>query len=257
VSNVVKDNNLPRNPGGEFSTDVGINLGYGLAGSAFTNVQTNTVTGSGFDGILACSESGNPCITTDDTIVGNVVRGNGFSAGSTTLGNGQGIRLVAIADTGSPDDFSVSTRITVNGNTVTGNAKDGIVVASRDNMIIGNNAAGNNVLHRSFVFDIDDFSSTQAPNLPECDHNVWQGNTWGPYYNATPSFGPVGYTPYGAYDYECQASGGTGPTPGYFDAPVPPAASPAAAVVQRPSAGTTPVAAAAQQGALHRQMPTS
>lgn len=242
LSNVVKHSNLPRDPGAGYSTDVGINLGYGLNGPSFTTVRTNTVSGGGFDGIVACSESGNPCVSTDDLIVGNLVRHNGFLAGSTVAGYGEGIRINAITPGSDDADFSISTRIKVADNKVTGNASDGIFVASRDNKIVGNDAAGNNAGHQGLIFDLRDISSGPPPDYAPCDHNFWRNNTWGPYFNDDPSQGPVGFTPFGSFDERCTAAGGTGPRPGFLFSQVA-----ARESVQHPGSYTAP---------SQRRMPT-
>ncbi len=79
VGNLVELNNIARfapQIGLMLNLDDGINLGSGLAGGSHTTVASNTIRGNGLNGIDACSTRGNPCITTDDAIVGNRSLGN-------------------------------------------------------------------------------------------------------------------------------------------------------------------------------------
>lgn len=212
--NTVEDQTVPRQPGGSFSTDFGINLGQGFdTWPSQVTIRGNTVRNNGGDGINACSQFGNPCITTDDSIIGNTVQHNGFYLGADTVAaqfGGDGIRLVS-------NDFAgtqgFTGRITVKGNTVTQNAADGIFVATRENTIVGNTSLDNNQSRGFFQLDLRDLSS---PADHGCDSNVWSGNRWGPYYNALPQFGAVGLTDLGSYDPECTSTNGSGPRPGAF-----------------------------------------
>lgn len=94
--------------------DDGINLGSGLGGGSHTTVSNNTIRGNGLNGIDACSIRGNPCITTDDVIVGNLVQANGFGdpLNSEQSDTGDGIHIVSITPPGrSFSDFFPPTRL--------------------------------------------------------------------------------------------------------------------------------------------------
>jgi len=225
--NVIENQNLPRNPSDPtISTDFGINLGMGFdTWPSHVTVKGNVVRNNAGDGIVACSQFGNPCVSTDDLIEGNVVQRNGFYFGAQTVlrqDGGDGIRLSAVANTGQRSDFTVATRITVKNNIVTGNAAHGIFVSTQQNAIVGNHSVDNNQSHGFFLLDILDISSGQGADIPPCDSNVWSGNSWGRYFNALSFFGPVGLTNLGSYDPECVSANGVGPRPGAihsFDLP--------------------------------------
>lgn len=133
-------------------------------------ILNNVVRNNGLDGIAVFADN------FDHVIRGNTVSGNGFFR--QTARRGSGIIV-----------FNRSKRITVVGNTVTGNADNGITVrgpltiaggvpGATDNVIRGNTAVGNVVLptipHRIFgpAFDLHDGN-------PDCDANEWFGNTYG------------------------------------------------------------------------------
>ncbi|MFP5376753.1 MAG: right-handed parallel beta-helix repeat-containing protein, partial [Acidimicrobiia bacterium] len=107
---------------------------------------------------------------------GNTVSGNGFFREAARRGSG----IIV---------FNRSQRITVVGNTVTGNADNGISVrgphptiatipGATNNVVRDNTAVGNVVLptivHPVFgpAFDLHDGN-------PGCDANAWFGNTYG------------------------------------------------------------------------------
>lgn len=214
--NTVEDQTLPLSPSGSFTIDFGINLGSGFdTWPSSVTVRGNTVRNNGGDGILACSAFGIPCVTSDDSIIGNIVEHNGFYFGASTANRGfggDGIRVVG-NDFAGTDVFV--TRNTVQGNTVTQNASNGIVVSTDQNSITGNTSLDNNQSHGFFKLDLKDVSSSRGRGgAPVCETNVWSGNTWGFFYNSNPSFGPVGLTNLGSYDPECASDKGTGPRPG-------------------------------------------
>ena len=164
---------------GVINLDDGINLGAGLSGGSRTTIRNNTIRANGFNGINACSNRGAPCITTDNTITGNLVEDNGFGDPSRpdeplTLA-GDGIHIVAIRPPGrDPSNFFPVTNNLVTGNQVIGNAGDGIVVGSSSNRILNNVALRNGSAIRHFYYDAQDFSLNN-----DCDSNVWQGNRFG------------------------------------------------------------------------------
>lgn len=222
--NTIEDQNVPQTPGGSLSIDFGISLGQGFdTWPSHATIKGNVVRNNDGDGINACSEFGNPCVTTDDAIVGNVVTGNGFyfgAQGPPAGFGGNGIRVVA-------NDFAGNqvfvTRILVKGNVVTDNADGGIFVSTQQNRIVGNFTANNDVSRDFFALDLKDLSNGEGPNIPPCDSNIWSGNTWGPYYNTNPSFDPVGFTNLGSYNPECVSANGSGPRPGAAASFPPPA----------------------------------
>ena len=120
-------------------------------------VTGNVVRGSDASGI---SSLGN----THGTIARNTVEGNGlvviFPAGS-------GIGVQSLIQTPPETDMVIE------ANEVHGNARHGLDVQSRRNVIRGNNAAGN-VANPSFFggFDLRDANTN-------CDSNVWDANVWG------------------------------------------------------------------------------
>jgi len=180
VANLVELNNISRfAPQVDLmlNLDDGVNLGVGLGGGSHTTVANNTIRNNGLNGIDACSIRGNPCITTNDVIVGNLVQANGFGdpLNGEQSDTGDGIHVVSIKPPGfSFSDFFPTTRVLVATNTVVGNAGDGIVVGSSENQILNNRSVGNGSGLADFFFDLQDFSLNN-----DCDSNVWLGNTFG------------------------------------------------------------------------------
>lgn len=211
LHNVINHNNVMTTQFGEdlhITEDFGVNLGSGIEGSNRTTISYNTIDDNGAMGIEACSFNGNPCVTTDNLMSGNDITRNGFIFPDEHVGALDGaIRIVDIAQTGSPRDSSVSTRDRVQGNRVVGNALGGIFVTSRNNQILYNVATGNDPNHDSLIFDLEDISNGQAPNIAPCDHNQWYGNVWG-YYEDDPATG------FGSFYPDCVTTGGHGPRPG-------------------------------------------
>jgi len=164
------------------SDDMGINLGFGVEGSTRTTVSHNTVAGSGAVGILACSDKGNPCVSTDNMIVGNLVEGNGFRPSQLGFGTGrEGIKVVA-TPSGPDPGIDIPTRDIVADNTIVGNAEDGLLVHSQQNRFYGNYSVGNAVVAgvnavSGYVFDLHDVE--YSAGLPNCDSNIWANNTYG------------------------------------------------------------------------------
>lgn len=181
VNSVVRDNNLlfhpAFNPDFFGSLDAGINLGEGNVGSTRTTIANNLVLRNGYTGILACSERGVPCVTTQNTIVGNRVELNGLSGAP-----GGGITIESIPP--GPLDPSglapvIEDHSVIRANHVTNNYGNGIGVGSHNNQIINNNAAGNDFYDRlgntgaQIFFDLEDASAPLG-----CDENVWKGNIY-------------------------------------------------------------------------------
>lgn len=179
VRNMVERNNIARfasNIQLFLGLDDGINLGSGLEGGSHTSVIGNTIRHNAFDGIDGCSDRGNPCITTDDVIVGNLVQANGFGdpLNPDPFDSGDGIHIVGITPPGNSfSDFFPSTRELVANNSVLDNAGDGIGVGSSDNKILNNRALGNGASMPDFFFDLQDISLNN-----DCDANSWFGNTF-------------------------------------------------------------------------------
>lgn len=128
----------------------------------------NVIRGSGLDGIAVFADN------FGHEIRGNVVSGSGFFR--TTARRGSGIIV-----------FNRSQRIVIDGNTVTGNADNGIVIrgpiganvpGATRNTVRGNTATGNSALPAipspvfGPTFDLTDGN-------PACDANKWLGNTYG------------------------------------------------------------------------------
>ncbi|MDP9387488.1 MAG: right-handed parallel beta-helix repeat-containing protein [Actinomycetota bacterium] len=182
VGNVVKNNNVARYNAADatyFNLDEGINLGLGIEGSSHTTIADNVIVDNGLNGINACSIRGNPCYTSDNVIVGNLIQGNGFGDPSVPFGYvdiGDGIHVVAIKPPGRPgsDDFFPPTRNLVARNRVYENAGDGIAIGASNNEIRENIALRNAQARRHFWFDLDDISLNN-----DCDSNVWRDNTFG------------------------------------------------------------------------------
>lgn len=164
VNNEVLDNTRSRS-GTPSSTD---NDGIRLENGGERNViLNNVVRGNGLDGIAVFADN------FDHVIRGNTVSDNGFFRVAARRGSG----IIV---------FNRSQRITVVGNTVTGNADNGISIrgpiaiapGATDNVVRNNTAVGNVVLptipHPIFgpAFDLHDGN-------PNCDANEWFGNTYG------------------------------------------------------------------------------
>jgi parallel beta-helix repeat protein len=179
--------------------DQGIKLeGQGPEGTHNNVVAGNTVTGNGNAGVLVPAQCpdhgpGNECPglpNRDNVIRNNAVNANGFGypAGTNTLrvfegtnNGGSGIVLLM----GGPNP---PVRHTISGNTVNGNAANGIAIlphrpgiGSTNNTIVGNVALHNNaapVLGGMPTFNGYDGNANVTPATP-CDHNVWRGNYFG------------------------------------------------------------------------------
>jgi len=175
ISNRIVNNNIDFNEILSFNNntfsnrDDGINLGLGIEGiSSHTTISGNTITLSGNDGINACSSTGAPCISTDNVIVSNTIRLNGF--GSI---DGRGINLIVI---GPGDNPSIPTHNLVKTNEISNNFGAGIFVASLENVVLRNH-----VVHNG-SFNFQGTVVNQGLDLTDlndnCDANVWQGNVF-------------------------------------------------------------------------------
>lgn len=150
-ANVISDNQGLRTigPHGTTEEDDGVRLENG---SQFNLVRRNVIERNGLDGIGVFFQS------TDNRIINNVVRDNGFHdpPPPPTLDRpGDGIRVFQQAD-----------RTTIRGNVTTGNAARGIAVDSFNNTINANQSSGN------VIFDLFDSSTN-------CDNNSWTNNVFG------------------------------------------------------------------------------
>lgn len=161
-SNQVVDNNLPRSEAINDSDGIRVERQ-----AEFNTITNNRVTGSGLDGIALFA------FTPNNTIRFNAVHNNGFLNPFTRRGDG--IRV-----------FGGSHHTVVQGNQVTGNAANGIVLHGvfsdrppvvnstvTDNFSVGNNRLpplGPGPLGGP-TFDLNDGN-------PDCDNNVWLRNAY-------------------------------------------------------------------------------
>lgn len=156
--NVISDNNI-----GFTGLD-----GVRVEGPGANNnrVRGNTVAGNTLDGIAIFADGGTGNFNTGNIIEENTVVSNGF--GLLAVRPGDGIRL-----------FLRANNNTVRNNHVRDNAGSGILLqfssglqtGALNNSITGNTAQGNGRASTA-RFDLED----QNPN---CDNNVWSGNTFG------------------------------------------------------------------------------
>lgn len=155
VNNVVGENNVP------FTGEDGIRIEG--PGAKNNTVRSNTVTGSTLDGIAIFSDQATGNLNTGNLIVDNTVTANGY--GFLGARPGDGIRTFLRAN----DNV-------IKNNHVHDNAGSGILIGngSLDNEILGNTATGNarQAAAASPRFDLHDLN-------PDCDNNLWQGNTYG------------------------------------------------------------------------------
>jgi parallel beta-helix repeat protein len=160
--NLVVDNNLPRNATLNDSDGIRIETM-----SVFNTISNNRVSGSGLDGISLFS------FAPDNTVQGNLITNNGFL--NLVARKGDGIRVFGGAD-----------RSTIIGNQIWGNAANGIILhgvfntrpAVMNSRVLRNVAVNNNRLPPfgppplgGPTFDLNDGN-------PDCDNNVWSGNTY-------------------------------------------------------------------------------
>lgn len=164
AGNQVLDNTRPRTPPASNTDNDGIRMEND---GRRNQILDNVVTGNGLDGIAVFADN------FDHVIRGNTVSDNGFFRVSARRGSG----IIV---------FNRSQRITIDGNTVTNNADNGIALrpplsfapGATDNVVRGNHAVGNVALptipHPIFgpAFDLDDRN-------PDCDDNTWLANTYG------------------------------------------------------------------------------
>lgn len=157
------DNNLPRSA--QINDSDGIRI---ETQSVFNVISNNYVSGSGLDGIAIFS------FTPDNTVQYNTSVNNGFL--NTFRRRGDGIRV-----------FGGSERTLVRGNTVRGNAANGIIFHGpfgtrppvMNSQALFNTAVDNNRLppiEQSELggptWDLND------GNVPSCDNNIWRGNRY-------------------------------------------------------------------------------
>lgn len=168
ANNEVLDNTRSRSGVPEHTDNDGIRLENDGERNRILN---NFVRGNGLDGIAVFADN------FDHIVRGNTVSDNGFFRQSARRGSG----IIV---------FNRSQRITVENNTVTGNADNGIsirgpittfggqhIVGSTNNVVRNNTAVGNVALptieHPIFgpAYDLHDGN-------PECDANDWFNNTY-------------------------------------------------------------------------------
>lgn len=176
--NSVLNNDIVSDPFGNgppfFSVDDGINLGASLDGGSFTTVVGNAVQRNGRVGILVCSFGGSPCLTTDNTVAGNSVEGNGIKGPRASDGISANDVIHIPGQPFYLDIADPSARNLITNNVSRGNEGSGIWVSSRDNRILNNVALGNNLGHLRRNFDLNGFGNFGAT----CDNNWWWGNTY-------------------------------------------------------------------------------
>jgi parallel beta-helix repeat protein len=207
-NNIVRANDVHDNTAEQAFGSPG--LGTGIIVNAFLELENNG-RGRSVSGNVVVSNrvanntsSGISMISSVRSRVSdNTVDHNGFGPGGAGVGsspgNGIGITALQLA--------TKSTQDVVENNVVTGNANDGIQIATRYNTIRANTATGNGVGFGNGLnygrFDLAD-ENGEAFNgkKPDCDSNVWWDNTWGP-------VDPVKGS--GGYNQLCVTPGGTGP----------------------------------------------
>lgn len=166
TGNRVVNNDVPTSASGP-NQDDGIRIeGPNATGNT---VQGNTVLQNGLDGIALFADQGSGFPNSGNTVASNTVEGNGFH----DFGHRKGDGIVLFGAPGSTTVKGADSS-TVQGNTVRGNAANGIRVASSSNTISSNVATGNAAFPATGVFDLNDRNLT-----PPCDANVWSGNTYG------------------------------------------------------------------------------
>lgn len=213
-------------------TGNGIYDGIGVLGIGSDH---NVITGNLVQGTTALGERGdgiglgivlNPFLDLtyprQITHTGNVVTGNTVrdseASGISSLGNTNGMiarntvednGLVLIFPAGSGIGVQSliqtppETDMVVEANEVHGNARHGLDVQSRRNVIRGNNAAGNRANPSFFGgFDLRDANAN-------CDSNVWDANIWG-----SGGFSPACTTAGGHEQIAPLLSAGADPSPG-------------------------------------------
>lgn len=163
----------------------GADLQQGMISGTMT--ANNTVRHNGGAGLANLNN-------TYATIANNLVEDNGFG---TWEGNGIGVRMGAAF---SEIDGDSESYVHVVGNTVRGNAWDGIHIESKKNRITNNRSTdngrwGGGEYAGIFDFDLEDFSRDPDTGERNCHDNTWTNNTWG----------SAGYNP------ECTTARGQGP----------------------------------------------
>lgn len=174
-SNSVVNNNLPRSL--EINDSDGIRI---ETQSVFNVVSNNNVTGSGLDGIAIFS------FAPDNTVQFKFVHQNGFL--NPFRRRGDGIRV-----------FGGSERTTVQGNRVVGNAANRIIFHGvfntrppvTNSTATNNYAVGNNRLPPIEQSQLGGPTFELNDGNPDCDNNVWRGNT---YHTANPACTTIGGT---------------------------------------------------------------
>lgn len=150
--NRIVDNDVAR---AAVNEDTGIRIEGPLA--LGTYIKQNRIIANGLDGIAVFEAAGSSNAST--WIDRNLVQGNGFHGMANRKGDG-----IFLADQA---DSSL-----VNENEVTGNAANGIRVASATNRILATTALGNGAYPGVSAYDLVDEN-------PACDANEWGSNTFG------------------------------------------------------------------------------
>ena len=174
LNSQITNNNIPFSTTLSGMLDDGVNLGFGLEGSNDTTISGNTISGSGLNGIDACSAAGNTsCLSVGNVITGNLVQANGTHGVPSN-----GINITAA--NASSATF-VASDDTVSNNRVLDNLGIGIWVQSPYTIITNNVATGNATdptvdLRGATRYDI--YDATHAGTNKQCVHNTWDGNTF-------------------------------------------------------------------------------
>lgn len=191
VEGNVVENNIGPSDGGPSGSGIVVNgaTGTNTTFISLTRIERNVVRNNASSGIANVNH-------VKGSILENTVEGNGAT---NSIGNGIGVSVGFNWDKGP-------TLMLIQGNEVHGNGVDGIRIGDprgfgrgspTRNKILDNDAADNNAKCeanryeggcRRPAFDLHD-------SHPDCDDNVWSGNTWGS----------------GGYSPACTATGGTGP----------------------------------------------
>ena len=164
--NTVVDNRVVAT-GTAFQQDDGIRIEGPNATN--TTIKGNHVSGSGLDGVAVFADQGTGFPNTGTHIDSNVITGGGFHPYGYRKGDG----IILFGAPTVPAIHGADDSV-VHGNTVTGNAGNGIAVASAHNTISRNVATGNAAVTTFPAWDLFDDNTT-----PPCDSNVWANDTFG------------------------------------------------------------------------------
>jgi len=152
--NIVHDNDVANGP------DVNEDDGVRIDGPNATNtdIEHNTVSRNGLDGIAVFADDGTGAPNTGTIIASNTVTGNGFHDKAHRKGDGIVLFGLPSDPTARGADFSH-----IHDNRVDRNAANGIRVDSQHNEIVANHATGN-ATATGLAFDLSDINAGCATN---------------------------------------------------------------------------------------------